>query len=210
MSEAVGTIDFNSLCSEVSKNLNTDEKITAAIKYNITQSFKKNLYYNIVWHFFHSFSVFYTASGIEWKDKKADLYSFMNNIKKTVVGCSSCLTDDSHFLINNMDEVISSNQTMVEWFVQLHNTVNMKKNEKLGTDIRTDWTAQEVIDKYKQTDYVSFLNEKYKIDMDSLLKNNKLSTFYDELAIVRNTINSDNTEYVTFNLETFLNKKLKI
>ena len=202
--------DFNSCVTEVANNLNIDEKIISAIKYNINQQFKKNLYYNIVWHFFHSFSVFYTANGIEWKDKKTDLYSFMNNIKKSVVGCTSCLTDDSHFLINNMDEVISSNQTMVEWFVQLHNTVNMKKNEKLGIDIRTDWTAQEVIDKYKQTDYVSFLNEKYKIDMDSLLKNNTLSTFYDELAIVRNTINSDNTEYTTFNLETFLNKKLKI
>ena len=202
-----GTFEFTSCIDEVSKNLSSDETINSAIKYNITQSFKKNLYYNVVWHFFHSFSVFYTASGIEYKDKRADLYSFMNNVKKSVVGCSSCLSDDSHFIINNMDEVISSTQTMVDWFVNLHNTVNMKKNEKSGANYRTDWTGQEVIDKYTRTDYTSFLFKTYNIDMDSLLKNNMLSTFYDELVKVRNIINSDTTEYVGFDITTYVLKK---
>jgi hypothetical protein len=187
--------DFNSCVSEVAVNLNIDEKIISAIKYNINQQFKKNLYFNIVWHFFHCFSVNYEP--VTTNQQKTEIYYFMNNVKKSVSGCSSCLADDSHFIINNMEEIISSKENMVEWFVNLHNIVNIKKNEKSGTSYyRTDWTAQEVIDKYQTTDYTSFLFERYNLDL------NNLPVFYDELVKVRNTINSDNTKYVNFNITT--------
>ena len=143
---------------------------------------------------FHSFSVIYEPRAVD----KTDIYFFMNNIKKSVTGCSSCLTDDSYFIINNMEEVISSSQTMVEWFVNLHNIINIKKNEKLKNEIfRTDWTAQEVIDKYQQTDYKSILFNQYGIDM------NNLSTFYTELKKIKTIIDSDRTEYTVCTFDTF-------
>ena len=121
----------------------------------------------------------------------------MNNIKKSVTGCSSCSADDSHFIINNMEEVISSSQTMVEWFVNLHNIINIKKNEKLKNEVfRTDWTAQEVIDKYQQNDYKSILFNQYGIDM------NMLSTFYTELKKIKTNIDSDKTEYTDYTFNT--------
>lgn len=184
----------NLIYTEVSANLKNDDRILTNIKNNINQFFKKNLYYNVVWHLFHSFSVFYDPRAVD----KTDIYFFMNNIKKSVTGCSSCSTDDSYFIINNMEEVISSSQTMVEWFVNLHNIINIKKNKKFGNEIfRTDWTAQEVIDKYQQTDYKSILFNQYGIDM------NMLSTFYTELNRIKTIINSDKTEYTDYTFDTF-------
>ena len=195
-----GAFDFQSCISEVSANLKNDDKVLTNIKNNINQTFKKNLYYNVVWHLFHSFSVTYDPRAVD----KTEIYFFMNNIKKSVTGCSSCLTDDSYFIINNMEEVISSSQTMVEWFVNLHNIINIKKNEKLKNEIfRTDWTAQEVIDKYQQTDYKSILFNQYGIDM------NNLSTFYTELKKIKTIIDSDKTEYADCTFDTFgLNGKV--
>jgi hypothetical protein len=87
---------------------------------------------------------------------------------------------------------------MVEWFVNLHNIINIKKNEKLGPGtFRTDWTAQEVIDKYQQNDYKSILFNQYGIDM------NNLSTFYTELKKIKTNIDSDRTEYTDYTLDTF-------
>ena len=184
----------NLIYTEVSTNLKHDNRILTNIKSDINLTFKKNLYYNVVWHLFHSFSVIYDPRAVD----KTDIYFFMNNIKKSVTGCSSCSTDDSYFIINNMEEVISSSQTMVEWFVNLHNIINNKKNEKLKNEIfRTDWTAQEVIDKYQQTDYKSILFNQYGIDM------NNLSTFYTELKKIKTIIDSDRTEYTVCTIDTF-------
>ena len=189
----LGAFDFQSCISEVSANLKNDDKVLTNLKININQTFKKNLYYNVVWNLFHSFSVNYVKP-----ENTTDIYFFMNNIKKSVVaGCSSCSTDDSHFIINNMDDVIMSSQTMVEWFVNLHNIINIKKNEKSGSGtFRINWTAQEVIDKYQQTDYKNILFNKYGINM------NNLQTFYTDLKKIKAIIDSDNIKYTDFTLTT--------
>ena len=194
----------NLIYTEVSTNLKHDNRILTNIKSDINLTFKKNLYYNVVWHLFHSFSVNYVPPTSPTPTYKTDIYLFMNNVKKSVTGCSSCSTDDSYFIINNMEDVIFSKYTMVEWFVNLHNNINIKKNEKSGPGtFRTDWTAQEVIDKYQQTDYKSILFNQYGIDM------NILSTFYTELKKIKTIIDSDKTEYADCTFDTFgLNGKV--
>ena len=88
---------------------------------------------------------------------------------------------------------------MVEWFVNLHNNINIKKNEKSGPGtFRTDWTAQEVITKYTNTNYTNL----YGIDMGTLSTTNTLSTFYTKLKTIQTTINSDKIEYTNFTLTT--------
>ena len=199
-------MENNLILSEVSANLKMDNQILTNIKNNINQTFKKNLYYNVVWHSFHSFSVNYVPPTTPTQIYKTDIYYFMNNIKKSVTSCNSCSTDDSYYIINNMEEIISSNQKMVEWFVKLHNKINFKKNgnNDIGT-FKTGWTAQEVIDKYTtNTNYKNILSTNYNINMDILSNTNTLSTFYTELNRIKTTINSNKTEYTDYTFNTIL------
>jgi copper chaperone CopZ len=146
-----------------------------------------------MWMFFHSFSFAYP--DIPSDEYKIETAHFITNvIPKNLGGCGGCQNDYKTYIEKlNVFRIVSSKLELSTFFVDLHNYINKKKvdqqnrnitnnfnitiNEKLVSPINCNY--EDVKNKYEQTNYITLLENKFNIDIFTLIENKSLATFYD-------------------------------
>ena len=155
----------------------------------------QNIKYHIMWLFFHSFSFAYPE--IPSEEYKIETANFISNIiPKNLGGCGGCQNDYKTYIEKlNVFRIVSSKQELSTFFVDLHNYINNKKfdqqkrnvtnnynilineNKKLVSPV--NFTYEDAKNKYEQTDFITLLESKFKINLFTLIENKSLATFYD-------------------------------
>jgi len=155
----------------------------------------QNIKYHFMWLFFHSFSFAYPE--IPSEEYKIETANFISNIiPKNLGGCGGCQNDYKIYIEKlNVFRIVSSKQELSTFFVDLHNYINNKKfdqqkrnvtnnynilineNKKLVSPV--NFTYEDAKNKYEQTDFITLLESKFKINLFTLIENKSLATFYD-------------------------------
>ena len=189
-------------------------QFTSNLKNVFKTYYSQNAKYHVLWLFLHSFSFAYPLEPSE--EYKMETANFIYNIiPKNLGGCGSCQNDYKTFLENiNIYRVVSSRDTISNFFVDLHNHISSKKieqNNRLVTNTSTSkhnitindvtksivptvYSYDEVKQIYTDTDYISLLEDKYSINMFTLIENKMLASFYTEfnkINLETNGINFD-------------------
>jgi len=197
----------NNLINSYSQNI----QFTSNLKNVFKTYYSQNAKYHILWLFLHSFSFAYPLEPSE--EYKIETANFINNvIPKNLGGCGSCQNDYKTFIENiNIYRVVSSRNTISTFFVDLHNHITSKKieqnnryvvdnkhnitiNDVTKSIVPTVYSYDHVKEIYTDTDYISLLEDKYSINMFTLIETKMLASFYTEfnkINIQTNGINFD-------------------
>jgi len=197
----------NNLINSYSQNI----QFTSNLKNVFKTYYSQNAKYHILWLFLHSFSFAYPLEPSE--EYKIETANFINNvIPKNLGGCGSCQNDYKTFIENiNIYRVVSSRNTISTFFVDLHNHITSKKieqnnryvvdnkhnitiNDVTKSIVPTVYSYDHVKEIYTDTDYISLLEDKYSINMFTLIETQMLASFYtkfNKINLETNGINFD-------------------
>jgi len=187
-------------------------QFTSNLKNVFKTYYSQNVKYHILWLFLHSFSFAYPLEPSE--EYKLETANFIYNIiPKNLGGCGGCQNDYKIFIENvNIFSVVSSRDEISMFFFDLHNHISSKKteqNNRLVTNtskhnitindtikniVPTIYIYDNVKQFYTDTDYISLLEDKYSINMFTLIESKILASFYTEfnkINLETNGINFD-------------------
>ena len=173
--------------------------------------YSQNAKYHILWLFFHSFSFAYPLEPSE--EYKLETANFIYNIiPKNLGGCGGCQNDYKTFIENiNIYRVVSSRDEISMFFFDLHNHITSKKLEQNNIFVTytkynitinnvtkpivpTIYIYDNVKQFYTDTNYIELLEDKYNINMFTLIETQMLASFYtkfNKINLETNGINFD-------------------
>jgi len=122
----------------------------------------QNYYQIVLWHVFHSFSVFYPDEPSDVL--KANTKLLLNHIK-SVSGCSSCGNNKNDTFANdcNLDNAVMSKTKMITFFNDYHKYINLKILHK--TTNYESFTNDYIIAKYSNNEFNRYFENKCKFNL---------------------------------------------
>lgn len=172
----------NSVTNQDDNMVKIENEITAALNES-TQSFQSfenviciylsQTYYHImIWHMFHSFSVFYPDEPSDVL--KVNTKLFLNSLKN-MTGCSACGNNKNDVFVSNsnLDDVVGSKTKMVAFFNDYHKYINVKILKK--PDDYELFTTDYIIAKYSGNEFTRYFENKYRFNLLHLLNDGALN-----------------------------------
>ena len=150
------------------------------VKNFILNMFLKTKIQHIAWHIFHSFSVMYPDEPT--KEEQLRTKNFINKITTNLgIICSSCSSKNKDTFIANydIDLAVSSKTNIIHFFCNYHKNVNITLRQQNHFSYEPDmYTNEFIIDRYTKNDYISLINDTYKINLFSLFQQNSMDDFF--------------------------------
>ena len=150
------------------------------VKNFILNTFLKTKIQHIAWHIFHSFSVMYPDEPT--KEEQLRTKNFINKITTNLgIICSSCSSKNKDTFISNynVDLAVSSKTNIIQFFCNYHKNINTTLREVKHFSYEPDiYTTKFIIDRYTKNDYISLINDTYKINLFSLFQQNSMDDFF--------------------------------
>ena len=138
-------------------------------------------YWHLYWNCLHYLSYIYPDNPSN--DNKNQIIILVNKMKKNGIKCSYCRRHFNKWCSNNdIQKYVNNKNNLISFFINLHNDINLRNKKKI-------FSKDEVDKIYLNFDYNYLL--KYKLDVLSLFKKNKLN-------ILPDIINSQ-TRYILLN-----------
>lgn len=172
----------NSATNQDDDMVKVENEITAALNES-TQSFQsfenviriylsQNYYHIMLWHMFHSFSVFYPDEPSDVL--KVNTKLFLNSLKN-MTGCSGCSNNKNDVFVSNcnLDDVVGSKTKMVAFFNDYHKYINVKILKK--PDDYDLFTNDYIISKYSGNEFTRYFENKYSFNLLHFLNNGALN-----------------------------------
>lgn len=126
-------------------------------------------FWHLYWNSLHYLSYNYPDNPSE--ENKNQIINLVNKMKMNGIACSYCRGHFNKWCINNnIQKYIDNKNNLISFFINLHNDVNLRNKKKI-------FSRDEVDKIYLNFDYSYLL--KYKLDVLSLFKNNKLDNLPD-------------------------------
>jgi hypothetical protein len=165
---------------QLSNNNNNNNFYKQNVKNFILNMFSKTKIQHIAWHIFHSFSVMYPDEPT--KEEQLRTKTFINKITTNLgIICSSCSSKNKDTFIANydVDLAVSSKTNIIQFFCDYHKNVNTTLREEKHFSYEPDmYTNEFIIDRYTKNDYISLINDTYKINLFSLFQQNSMDDFF--------------------------------
>lgn len=172
----------NSETNQDDNMVKVENEITAALN-ECTQSFQsfenviriylsQNYYHIMLWHLFHSFSVFYPDEPSDIL--KVNTKLFLNSLKN-MTGCSGCGNNKNDVFVGNsdLDDVVGSKTKIVAFFNDYHKYINVKILHK--TINYDSFTNDYIISKYSGNEFTRYFENKYKFNLLHFLNDGALN-----------------------------------
>jgi len=140
--------------------------------YTLTQKKRRTSsikFWHLYWNSLHYLSYNYPDNPSD--ENKNQIINLVNKMKKNGIACSLCRGHFNKWCINNdIQKYVNNKNNLISFFINLHNDVNLRNKKKI-------FSRDEVNKIYLNFDYSYLL--KYKLDVLSLFKNNKLDNLPD-------------------------------
>jgi hypothetical protein len=184
--EEINTSNTNARFSLIDDDLiqlanNNNSFYKQNVKSFILNMFLKTKIQHIAWHIFHSFSTMYPDEPTteEVLRTKNFITKITNNLG---IICSSCSSNNKDTFIQNcdIDLAVSSKTNIVQFFCDYHKYVNttLRQQNNFGLQTPDIYTTEFIIDRYTKNDYISFIDETYKINLFALFQQNSMDDFF--------------------------------
>ena len=173
---------MNDLAVNPDDDIRVENEITAALN-ECTQSFQsfesvmriylsQNYYHIMLWHMFHSFSVFYPDEPSDVL--KVNTKLFLNSLKN-MTGCSGCGNNKNDVFVSNsdLDDVVGSKTKIVAFFNDYHKYINVKILNK--PDDYDLFTNDYIIAKYAGNEFTRYFENKYSFNLLHFLNDGALN-----------------------------------
>ena len=173
---------MNDLAVNPDDDIRVENEITAALN-ECTQSFQsfesvmriylsQNYYHIMLWHMFHSFSVFYPDEPSDVL--KVNTKLFLNSLKN-MTGCSGCGNNKNDVFVSNsdLDDVVGSKPKMISFFNDYHKYINVKILKK--PDDYDLFTNDYIIAKYAGNEFTRYFENKYSFNLLHFLNDGALN-----------------------------------
>ena len=170
---------FSLIDNDLINCANNDFLLKYQIKSITLNKFLQKKIYHLLWHIFHSFSVMYPDEPTE--EEKFRTKNFINKITTHLsIICSSCSRNKDTFIENyDIDLAVSSKTNIIHFFCNYHKNVNITLRQQEHFNYEPDiYTNEFIIDRYTKNDYISLINDTYKINLFSLFQQNSMDDFF--------------------------------
>jgi hypothetical protein len=150
------------------------------VKNFILNMFFKTKIQHIAWHIFHSFSVMYPDKPT--KEEQIRTKNFINKITTNLgIICASCSSKNKDTFIANydIDLAVTSKINIIQFFCDYHKNVNTTLRQQNQFRYEAEmYTTEFIIDRYTKNDYISLINNTYKINLVSMFQDNSMDDFF--------------------------------
>ncbi len=180
----------------VNDSLIHDKKLFESFE-NIMRSYLfQNYYYIILWHMFHSFSVFYPDEPCD--TLKINTKLLLNNLKNMTF-CSSCSNNKKDTFVDdsNLDDVVKSRNEMITFFNDYHKYINTCILNK--TTNYDSFTNDYIIQNYSNGHFSHYFEHKLNFNLVTILNDAELNE-----RILKNNFSNLKTNC----FQQFKNKKI--
>lgn len=134
---------------------------------NIMRSYLfQNYYYIILWHMFHSFSVFYPDDPCDIL--KINTKLLLNNLKNMTF-CSSCSNNKKDTFVeeSKLDDVVKSRYKMITFFNEYHKYINTYILNK--TTNYDSFTNEYIIQNYSNGNFTHYFENKLNFNLFNIV-----------------------------------------
>jgi hypothetical protein len=189
------------------------ENISSGLLYNgfvdsiVKKYYKENMFLHFLWHLLHSFSYSYSINCFDIcgnciidENQLQELCLFIQNIYTFITGCNNkCNNHYTLYIQNNniiIEHLLKQKYGLFHFFIDIHNDITSNFN-KYTQRKKKIFTYIEVENIYNKYDYISFLRNKYNIDIIQDILSNTFSFEKVKISIdvIKKQIYNSNIEY---------------
>lgn len=174
---------------DVINNLSNDKFLLEYhLNPQIQSSYRIKKIYHILWHIFHSFSVFYPEYPTE--HQKNQLKNFLLKFKSNLnLFCTSCAGFKDNFIENyDLNMAVSCKNNLIQFFCDYHIYINTMVRKEIKNYNSSIYNITFIEERYKEKDYIYFIENKYNINFLKLFISDQLDDFFVKFNYVKTKI----------------------